>query len=77
LTYNSLFCISNPFQSEFLSKSEICDHKADVEVINGKLKGSFLQEAVARNRWSPQALKEHIEIIARSIKKLWRGKELK
>jgi hypothetical protein len=59
-----------------LSKSKICDHKADVEVINGKLKVSFLQEAVARNRWSPQALKEHIEIITRGTKKPWRARIL-
>ena len=29
LTYNFLFCTSNPFQSEFLPKSKLCVYKAD------------------------------------------------
>jgi multimeric flavodoxin WrbA len=54
----------------------MCEHRADLQLTDKKLKISFSQEAIGSNRWSRPALKEHLEIIGRGHQKALAGKEV-
>jgi multimeric flavodoxin WrbA len=54
----------------------MCEHRADLQIMDKKIKVSFSQEALDNNRWSRLAMKEHLEIIARGHQKALAGKDI-
>jgi hypothetical protein len=54
----------------------ICECRADFEIINGKLKVSFSQDAIDHNRWCERAIKDHFDIISRGHRAALAGKDI-